>query len=76
LYNAGIFDFESMVRTGTEDVYLMIDESAGFYGTHHAGYLHAIEAAIIGCAWQKVPEVRKLELKDFARSLRASGGRK
>ena len=62
LYNAEIFDFESMVRIGTEDVYLMIDESGGFCGTHHAGYLYAIEAAIVNCAWQDVVEHRKKEL--------------
>ena len=33
LYNAGIYDFESLVRIGTEDVYLMIDESGGKLGS-------------------------------------------
>lgn len=70
LYNAGIYDFESLVRIGTEDVYLMVDESGGFCGTHHAAYLYAIEAAIINCRWQDVPEDRKNELKDFAKKLR------
>lgn len=70
LYNAGIYDFESLVRIGTEDVYLMVDESGGFCGTHHAAYLYAIEAAIINCRWQDVPEDIKNELKDFAKKLR------
>lgn len=72
LYDAGIYDLESMIKIGTEDVYLMIDESLGFCGTHHAGYLYAIEAAIIDCAWQDVPEDRKIELKEFAKRLRES----
>ncbi len=70
LYNAGIYDLESLVRIGTEDVYLMIDESGGFCGTHHAAYLYAIEAAITDCRWQDVPEGRKTELKDFTKRLR------
>ncbi len=70
LYDAEIYSLEEMVRIGTEDVYLMIDESGGFCGTHHAGYLYAIEAAIIDCAWQDVPENRKIELKEFSKSLR------
>lgn len=70
LYNAGIYDFDSMVQIGTEDVYMMIDESAGFCGTHHAGYLYAIEAAIINCKWQDVSEDRKIELKEFTKKLR------
>jgi len=72
LYNAGIYDFESMSKIGTEDVYLMIDESGGFCGTNHAAYLYAIEAAIINCKWQDVPEGRKKDLKEFARKLRES----
>ena len=72
LYNAGIYDLESMIKIGTEDVYLMIDESLGFCGTHHAAYLYAIEAAIIDCAWQDVPEDRKTELKEFSKRLRES----
>ncbi len=55
LYNAGIYNFQSLVKIGTEDVYIMIDESGGFCGTHHAAYLYAIEAAIINCRWQDVP---------------------
>ena len=70
LYNAGIYDFDSLVRIGTEDIYLMVDESGGFCGTHHAAYLYAIEAAIIDCKWQDVPKDRKNELKDFAKKLR------
>lgn len=70
LYNAGIYDFDSLCRIGTEDVYLMIDESGGFCGTHHAGYLYAIEAAIINCKWQDIPEDRKKELKEFGKKLR------
>lgn len=70
LYDAGIYDFESLVRIGTEDAYLMIDESGGFCGTHHAGYLYALEAAIIDCQWHDVPEHRKEELKAFAKKLR------
>lgn len=70
LYNAEIYDYESLVRIGTEDVYLMIDDSGGFCGTYHAAYLYAIEAAIIDCKWQDVPENRKNELKIFAKKLR------
>lgn len=72
LYNAEIYDLESMQKIGTEDVYMMIDESGGFCGTHNAGYLYAIEAAIIDCAWQDVPEERKKELKGFAKALRGN----
>ena len=72
LYNAGIYDFESLVKIGTEDSYLMIDESGGFCGTHHAAYMYAIEAAIIDCQWQDVPGNRKIELKEFAKKLRES----
>lgn len=72
LYNAGIYNFESLVRIGTEDIYLMVDESGGFCNTHHAAYLYAIEAAIIDCRWQDVPESRKNELKEFAKRLRQS----
>ena len=70
LFDAGIYDHESMIQIGTEDVYLMIDETGGFSDSHHAGYLYAIEAAIIDCAWQDVPDSRKEELKAFAKSLR------
>ena len=70
LYNAGIYDFDSMVRIGAEDIYLMIDESGGFCGTHHAAYLYAIEGAITNCSWQNIPKFRKDELKEFTRNLR------
>ena len=71
-YNAGIYDLETIKRIGTEDVYLMLDEAGQFCGTHHAAYLYAIEAAIIDCAWQDVPQHRKQELKDFSKRLRDS----
>ena len=70
LYNAGIYDFDSLKKLGTEDAYMIVDESGGFCGTHHAAYLYALEASIINCKWQDFPEERKEELKDFAKSLR------
>lgn len=72
LYNAGIYSLDDMKRYGTEDAYIKVDESGGFCGTHHAAYMYAIEAAIIDCAWQDVPESRKEELKEFAKRLRDS----
>lgn len=74
LYEAGIYDLKTIKRIGTEDVYLMVDESGGFCGTHHAAYLYAIEAAIIDCAWQDVPANRKIELKEFTKNLRGYRG--
>ncbi len=72
LYRAGLYSLEDLKRYGTEDVYIKVDESGGFCETHHAAYMYAIEAAIIGCAWQDVPKSRKEELKEFAKRLRES----
>jgi DNA transformation protein len=72
LYNAEIYNIDSMQKVGTEDVYLKIDESGGFCGVHNAVYLYAIEGAITDCSWADIPEERKRELKDFTKTLRGS----
>ncbi len=72
LYNAEIYSFDELVKLGAEECYIKIDESGGFCGTHHAAYLYAIEAAIIDCQWQNIPESRKIELKEFTKKLRVT----
>lgn len=70
LCNAGIDTPEKLKKLGAKKAYLLIHQSGGFCGKFHAGYLYALEGAIRGCDWLKLPESIKREFKAFTQELR------
>ena len=70
LINANINNLEKLKELGAKNAFIKIYETKGFCGKFNALYLYALEGAITNCHWQKIPEVRKKEFKNFTKSLR------
>lgn len=74
LVSIGIKSPEMLRKLGTKEVSLKFFEKEGWssgFGLHPC-FLYALEGAITGETWNKIPFEKKEELKKFSRDLRES----
>jgi len=72
MYDAGIRGILDLQKLGAEKSFFQTWKHDPTSVCIHPCYLYAIEGAIRDCAWNRIPEKRKEELKKFSRELKSS----
>ncbi len=70
---AGIETAEQVIQLGIEEVFermVAVRVARGERNIIHAAFLYALYGAVEDCAWQDVPEPKKIEFKSIAARLR------
>ena len=73
LEKLGVRDFEDLKKLGAEKLFFKYFENSGGWKAGMCScWLYAIEGAITGVDWWKIPESKKSRFKKFVKDLRAS----
>jgi DNA transformation protein len=70
LIDVGIKTPQDLQKIGTEEAFIRNFEKYGWEKGMCSCYLYALEGAITGKKWNKIPEKRKTELRDFVKKIR------
>ncbi len=70
LLDVGIDSLAKLKQIGAIEAYMRICALDTFCGTYHATYLYALDGAIRGCDWRKIPTGKKRAYKEITASLR------
>ncbi len=74
---AGIETADHLIQLGVEEVFermVAVRMARGERNIIHAAFLYALYGAVEDCAWQEVPEPKKIEFKSIAARLRRKYG--
>ena len=69
LISAGIDSPEKLRAMGAKAAFEKMYKDGDKYGDYNAAYLYALEGAIRGCDWLKIPKNVKAEYKKYAQEL-------
>ena len=72
LISIGVDTPEKLKMVGTEEAFFKEFQRSGWQKGMCSCYLYALEGALTGVPWNKIPQKRKTELLGYVHNLRAS----